>query len=112
MMVSGACMADQRARRQKRSPGRWQCRHPDTCSMASRSERGSHASQRQPAVDAIAAYLADEDAEVYNLTEAAVRTDALMAALHLTGLAAAAVRALADVTGESPQDVLRLLSQL
>lgn len=44
--------------------------------------------------------------------EQAVRADALTAALHLTALAAAAVQALAEATGRSPQDVLQSLSQV
>ncbi|MEU4474300.1 hypothetical protein [Micromonospora sp. NPDC023888] len=43
----------------------------------------------------MAAYLANEDAEVYNVTDAAVKKDALAAALNLTALAADAVTALA-----------------
>jgi hypothetical protein len=39
------------------------------------------------------------------------REDALTAALNLTALAAAAVQALADATGRSPQDVLQSLHQ-
>jgi hypothetical protein len=54
--------------------------------------------RRQAAADAVAAYLADEDADVHNITERAVREDASMAALNLTALAAAAVQALADET--------------
>jgi hypothetical protein len=47
--------------------------------------------QRQAVVDGVAAYLADQDADVYNIVAAAVRDDAVAAALHLTALAAAAV---------------------
>lgn len=57
----------------------------------------------------MAAYLADEDAEVYNITDAAVQEDALTAALNLTAVAAAAVTALAAATGGSPDEVLRSL---
>jgi hypothetical protein len=55
--------------------------------------------------------LADDDADVGDITEQTIEEDALMAALNLTALAAAAVRALADATGRSPQDVLQSLQQ-
>jgi hypothetical protein len=73
------------------------------------SRRTNQADTRRAAVKAVAAYLADEDAEVYNITEAAVREDAVVAALNLTALAAAAVTALAETTGRSPFEVLRSL---
>ncbi|WP_306214625.1 hypothetical protein [Actinoplanes sp. RD1] len=59
----------------------------------------------------MAAYLADDDAGVYNLIEAAVREDAVTAALHLTGLAADAVAELAAATKTRPAQVLRSLVQ-
>ena len=77
--------------------------------MVSKGERRQRAAQRQAAVDAVAAYLVDDDAEVYNLTEQAVREDPLAMALNLTALAAKAVQALAAVTERSPDDVLRSL---
>ena len=55
----------------------------------------------------MAAYLADEDADVYNITEAAVREDGLAFALNLTALAAMAITALAAETGRTPIEVLR-----
>lgn len=62
---------------------------------------------RRAAVDGVAAYLADEDAEVYNITDAAVREDALALALNLIALSATAVTALAAATGQTPDDALR-----
>ncbi|MGK3208470.1 hypothetical protein [Amycolatopsis sp. MEPSY49] len=75
------------------------------------SERKTRAAIRRAAVEGVAAYLADEDAEVHNITEAAVRENALMAALNLTALAAAAVTALAEATGSTPFDALRSIDQ-
>jgi len=79
--------------------------------MASKDERRRRASRQRAAVNAVAAYLADQDADVYNITDAAVREDPLAAAIHLTALAAGAVRALAEVTGRSPREVLESLSR-
>jgi hypothetical protein len=62
-------------------------------------------------VEGVAAYLADEDAEVYNLTDTMIKEDALAAALSLTALVAAAVTALAAATGREPGDVLRSLGR-
>ena len=59
------------------------------------------------AVSGVAAYLADEDADVYNITDAAVRVDGLVYALNLTALAATAITALAGATGRTPLEVLR-----
>lgn len=50
----------------------------------------------------MAAYLADEDADVYNIADAAVREDGLALALNLTALAATAIAALATATGRTP----------
>ncbi|GIF20034.1 hypothetical protein BJ973_002060 [Actinoplanes tereljensis] len=58
----------------------------------------------------MAAYLADDDAEVYNLTDAVVRQDALGAALNLTALAAEAVADLAASQGVQPGQALRALT--
>lgn len=66
---------------------------------------------RQAAVESVAAYLADDDAEAYNLTQAAVQENALAAALNLTALAAAAVIELAASKGSKPQQILRSLGQ-
>ena len=63
------------------------------------------------ALEGVAAYLADEDTDVYNITDAAVRENAVMAALNLTTLAAAAVRALAEATGRTPHEALRSIGQ-
>jgi hypothetical protein len=73
----------------------------------SSSERRKRAATRRAAVEGVAAYLADEDADVYNITDAAVREDAMGAALNLTALAAAAVTALAEATGRTPLEALR-----
>lgn len=50
--------------------------------------------------------LNDEDADLYNITDAAVQEDALAAAWNLTALAAEAIRELAEATGRSPNEVL------
>ncbi|SEF37518.1 hypothetical protein SAMN05421837_11478 [Amycolatopsis pretoriensis] len=71
------------------------------------NERRRRAVKRSAAVEGVAAYLADEDANVHNITEAAVRQDAALAALNLTALAAAAVTALAEATGRTPIEALR-----
>lgn len=81
---------------------------PDTGSTRGGERRGS-ARLRRAALEGVAAYLADEDADVHNVTDAAIREDAQAAALHLTALAADAVTALAGVSGRDPQDVLRTL---
>jgi hypothetical protein len=74
-------------------------------------ERRSTARPRQAAVEGVVAYLADEDAVLYNLTDTAIKEDVLAAALSLTALAADAVTALAAATGREPGDVLRSLGQ-
>ncbi|WP_309235692.1 hypothetical protein [Amycolatopsis sp. SID8362] len=71
------------------------------------NERRKRAAERSAAVEGVAAYLADEDGDVHNITEAAVREDAMMAALNLTALAAVAVTALAEATGRTPFEALR-----
>jgi hypothetical protein len=58
----------------------------------------------------VAACLVDDDAEVYNLTEAAVRENPPVAALNLTVLAAEAVADLAVTRGVPPEQVLRSLT--
>ncbi|MEU4250391.1 hypothetical protein AB0F15_23580 [Amycolatopsis sp. NPDC026612] len=77
----------------------------------SSSERRKRAATRRAAVEGVAAYLADEDADVYNITDAAAREDAVMAALNLTALAAAAVTALAEATGRTPLEALRSIDR-
>jgi hypothetical protein len=62
------------------------------------------------AAKGVAAYLADDDAEVYNLTEAAVQKNALTAALNLTALAAEAVAELAATRGLEAQQILQALT--
>ena len=76
-----------------------------------KGERRERARLQRAAVDGVAAYLADEDADVYNITDAAVQADALMAALNLTVLAAAAVTALAASTGRTPHEALRSIEE-
>lgn len=66
---------------------------------------------REAAIKGVAAYLADDDAEVHNLTEAAVREDALTAALRLTALAADAVVELAALRKLRPEQVLQSLTE-
>ncbi|WP_444947609.1 hypothetical protein [Micromonospora ureilytica] len=72
-------------------------------------ERWHSARLRHASQEGVAAYLANEDAEVYNVTDAAVKRDALAAALNLTALTADAVTALAAVTKRDPHEVLRTL---
>lgn len=76
-----------------------------------RSERRNRTATRRTAVEGVAAYLADEDADVYNITDAAIREDAVAAALNLTALAAAAVTALANATGRTPYETLRSIDE-
>ena len=65
---------------------------------------------RGAAAKSVAAYLADDEAEVYNLTEAAVQKNALTAALNLTALAAEAVAELAATRGLESQQILQALT--
>ncbi|MDG4831562.1 hypothetical protein O7627_19980 [Solwaraspora sp. WMMD1047] len=60
----------------------------------------------QAAVRGVAAYLADEDADVYNIADAAVRDNGVAYALNLTALAATAIAALAAKTGRTPMEAL------
>jgi hypothetical protein len=73
--------------------------------------RHRDARQRQAALEGVAAYLADDDADLYNVTDATTKEDALAAAFNLTALAADAVTALAAATGRDPGDVLRTLRE-
>ncbi|WP_200865747.1 hypothetical protein [Amycolatopsis decaplanina] len=73
----------------------------------SNSERRMHTAMRGAAVEGVAAYLADDDADVYNITDSAIKEDAVLAALNLTALAAPAVTALAEATGRTPYEALR-----
>lgn len=66
---------------------------------------------REAAVKSVAACLADDDAEVHNLTGAAVREDALTAALQLTALVADAVVELAALRNVQPEEVLQSLTE-
>jgi hypothetical protein len=65
---------------------------------------------RKAAAEAVAACLVDDDAEVYNLTEAAVQENPLTAALNMTALAAEAVAELAAARRVPPEQVLRSLT--
>lgn len=94
----------------RRSPPNRTVRVRDTDSVR-KSERRQSAGHRQAAAEGVAAYLADEDADVYNTVAAAVEEDALAAALNLTALAAEAITALAATTERDPHDVLRSLRQ-
>ena len=58
------------------------------------------------AAEGVRAYLLDEDADLYNITDAAVTEDPLAAAWNLTALAAAAVEVLAERTGMTATDAL------
>lgn len=82
----------------------------DTDSVRKPERRGS-AGLRQAVAEGVAAYIADDDAEVFNLIDAAIKQDALAAALNLTALAGGAVAALAARTGQEPEDVVRALRQ-
>lgn len=55
--------------------------------------------------------LNDEDADLYNITDAAVQEDALAAAWNLTALAAEAIRQLAQATNRRPLEVLSDLEE-
>lgn len=72
-----------------------------------RNRREASDNAYQSAVSGVAAYLADEDANVHNIADAAVSDDALAYALHLTALAATAIAALAAETDRMPTEVLR-----
>lgn len=78
----------------------------NTGRVPSREQR-NRAATRRAAVQGVAACLAEDEADVYNITDAAVRDDPVLAALNLTALAAAAVTALAEATGRTPYEVLR-----
>ncbi len=58
------------------------------------------------AAEGVLAYLRDEDADLANITEAAVAADALAAAWNLTALAAASVTVLAERAGITPEAAL------
>jgi len=72
-----------------------------------RNRRRPGGEAHRAAVSGVAAYLADEDADVYNIADNAVRDDALAFALNLTALAARATTALAAATGRTPAEALR-----
>lgn len=80
-----------------------------SCVTAEAPGRRHSVARRSCAVAGVAACLADDDAEVYNISDGAVADDALAAALRLTALAAEAVQALAAATGCKPKDALRAI---
>ena len=71
-----------------------------------RRERKRQKRHRHLSVEGVSALLNDEDADLYNITDAAVQEDALAAAWNLTALAAEAIRELAAATNRSPQEAL------
>lgn len=76
------------------------------------SERKRREAAYKDAVDAVMAYLNDEDAELFNLLDEAAKADALGASYRLTFLAAKCVEELATATGEIPSEILdRLIRQ-
>ncbi|WP_327042824.1 hypothetical protein OG400_12445 [Micromonospora ureilytica] len=70
------------------------------------NRRGASDDAYQAAVSGVAAYLADEDADVYNIADAAVRNDGLAYALHLIALVSTAIAALAAEAGRTPMEML------
>lgn len=74
-----------------------------------RHERKRQQRHHHLSVEGVEAFLTDSDADLYNVTDAAVREDALAAAWNLTALAAAAIRRLAEATDREPIEVLRQL---
>lgn len=66
--------------------------------------------RREQAQAIVAAYAYDEDADLYNLVDAAVRDDPMALGFALARLAATAVRELARATGRSTDDVLASLA--
>ncbi len=71
-----------------------------------RQERKRQKQHRHLALEGVEAYLQGRDADLYNVTDAAVKDDALAAAWNLTALASAAISELAIATGRTPLDVL------
>jgi hypothetical protein len=70
------------------------------------SERKRRAAAYRDSVAAVLAYINDEDADLYNLLDAAARTDPLAASYRLAFLAAKSVEELAVATGETPPAIL------
>lgn len=60
---------------------------------------------------AVFAYINDEDADLFNLLDAAAKSDALGASYRLTSLAAKCVEQLAASTGRTAAEVLDQLIQ-
>lgn len=67
------------------------------------SRRKRYEKHHALAAEGVLAYLRDEDADLSNITDAAVAEDALAAAWNLTALAAASVALLAERTGVTPE---------
>lgn len=72
--------------------------------MASRRKR--YDKHHALAAEGVLAYLRDKDADLSNITEAAVNEDALAAAWNLTALAASSVKLLAERSGLTPEAAL------
>ena len=70
------------------------------------SRRRAYEKHHALAAEGVLAYLQDEDADLSNITEAAVKEDALAAAWNLTALAASAVDLLAERSGVSAEAAL------
>ena len=75
------------------------------------SERKRREAAYKDSVAAVSTYIQDEDADLYNLLDNAVTSDALGAAYRLTYLAARSVEELAGAAGEAPVEVLNRLIQ-
>jgi hypothetical protein len=70
------------------------------------SRRKRYEKHHALAAEGVLAYLRNEDADLSNITDAAVAEDALAAAWNLTALAAASVALLAERTGVTPEAAL------
>jgi hypothetical protein len=70
------------------------------------SRRRQYEKQHALSAEGVLAYLRDEDADLSNITEAAVQADALAAAWNLTALASASLTLLAERTGVTPEAAL------
>lgn len=93
----------------RRPAGIGRCRELRHHASMDRRERKRQQRHHHLSVEGVEAFLTDKDADLYNITDAAVREDPLAAAWNLTALAAAAIRKLAQETGRSPVDVLEEL---
>lgn len=75
------------------------------------SDRKRRVAAYEASVAAVLAYLDGEDADIYNLLDEAVKTDALGASYRLTYVAAWTAEELATMTGETPSEVLNRIIQ-